>query len=56
MHLCCPAARFHIQSIPTLVLLRRGRELDRSSGAMPAAQLRAWIDASLQRAPQQEAS
>jgi thioredoxin 2 len=50
------AERFHIRSIPTLVLLRRGRELDRSSGAMPAAQLRAWIDAALQRAPQQEAS
>lgn len=37
------AARFAIQSIPTLVLLDGGRELRRSSGAMSKAQLLAWL-------------
>ncbi|MFO1401939.1 MAG: thioredoxin TrxC [Steroidobacteraceae bacterium] len=50
------AGRFRVQSIPTLVLMRRGREIARSSGALPAAQLEAWVDAALQRAPVQEAS
>ena len=29
------AARYHIQAIPTMVLVRGGRELARHSGAMP---------------------
>src|SRR5437588_3206413 len=33
------AARFGIQSIPTFVLFRSGREAGRASGAMPAAQI-----------------
>ena len=37
------AARFNIQAIPTMILLRGGREMARHSGAMPAAALRAWI-------------
>lgn len=37
------AARFAIQSIPTLVLLSGGRELRRSSGAMSKGQLLAWL-------------
>jgi thioredoxin 2 len=36
------AQRFAVQSIPTIALMRRGRELDRRSGAMPAAQLLRW--------------
>jgi thioredoxin 2 len=36
------AARYGIRSIPTLVKLRGGREIDRVSGAMPAAQVAAW--------------
>jgi thioredoxin 2 len=39
------AERFAIQSIPTIALARRGRELDRKSGAMPAAQLVRWARA-----------
>ncbi len=31
--------RFGIQSIPTFVLFREGREIARASGAMPAAQI-----------------
>ena len=38
------AARFQIQAIPTMILLRGGREIARQSGAMPASALRAWID------------
>lgn len=38
------AGRFQIRGIPTLVLLQGGRELARTSGAMPAPQLLAWLD------------
>ncbi len=37
------AARFDIQSIPTMVLLRDGREATRLSGAMPAAAILARL-------------
>lgn len=36
------AARFGIQSIPTLVLIRNGREVARKSGAMPAGAIVSW--------------
>jgi thioredoxin 2 len=36
------AARFGIQSIPTLVLVRHGRELARIAGAMQLPRLLAW--------------
>jgi thioredoxin 2 len=39
------AQRFAVQSIPTIALARRGRELDRRSGALPAAQLVRWARA-----------
>jgi thioredoxin 2 len=38
------AARYHIQAIPTMILLRGGREIARHSGAMPASALRSWIE------------
>jgi len=37
------AARHQIRSIPTLALFRQGREIDRVSGALPPAQLQAWL-------------
>ncbi|MCU0866192.1 MAG: thioredoxin TrxC [Planctomycetes bacterium] len=37
------AARFAIQSIPTLVLLQQGQEVRRQSGAMPKAALVQWL-------------
>ena len=37
------AARFRIQAIPTLVLIKGGREVARQSGAMGAGDLRRWI-------------
>lgn len=36
------AGRFGIRSIPSLVMLRHGRELARTAGAMPLPQLLAW--------------
>ena len=50
------AARFGIRSIPTLVLLLRGKELARMSGAVPAPRLLAWVDQSLAAQPKREAS
>jgi thioredoxin 2 len=37
------AGGFRIQGIPTLVLLHRGRELARVSGAMNLSRLTAWV-------------
>ncbi|MFE8071160.1 thioredoxin TrxC [Marinobacteraceae bacterium S3BR75-40.1] len=37
------AHRFHIRSIPTLVLFQGGREVARLSGAMPESQLNDWL-------------
>lgn len=37
------AARFGIRSIPTMVKLQGGRELQRSSGAMQASQIVNWV-------------
>lgn len=39
--------RFGIRSIPTLLLLRQGREVARQSGALNAAQLRQFVDGAL---------
>jgi thioredoxin 2 len=39
------AARFAIRSIPTLVMLARGRETKRQAGAMAAAQIVGWVGA-----------
>ncbi|MBC2666522.1 thioredoxin TrxC [Novosphingobium flavum] len=36
------AARYAIQSIPTLVLIHKGREIARQSGAMPASTIVGW--------------
>jgi thioredoxin 2 len=37
------AARYGAQSIPLLVLIQDGEEVDRLVGAVPPAQLRAWL-------------
>lgn len=37
------AAQFGIRSIPTLILFKAGREVDRQSGALTEAQLTHWI-------------
>jgi thioredoxin 2 len=38
------SARFNVQGIPLLVLIRDGQEIDRMVGAVPDAQLRAWLE------------
>ena len=44
------SSRFGVQGIPTLLLLRDGREVARQVGAAPAARLRDWIETSLRHA------
>jgi thioredoxin 2 len=39
--------RFRVQSIPTLLVLRKGQEVARQIGAAPAPQLRTWVDKTL---------
>ena len=41
------SARFGVQGIPTLVVLRAGAVVDRVTGALPAAQLHAWVERTL---------
>lgn len=37
------AARFRIQSIPTMIVFRRGQEVARQSGALSKAQIMSWL-------------
>ena len=37
------AARFQIRSIPTLMVIHRGREVARLSGALPKTQFQQWL-------------
>ncbi|SFI15613.1 thioredoxin TrxC [Modicisalibacter xianhensis] len=37
------AGRFGIRSIPTLIVLQRGKEVARQAGAMQASQLKQWL-------------
>jgi thioredoxin 2 len=37
------AARFRIQSIPTLVVFKQGREVARQPGAMSQPQIEQWV-------------
>jgi thioredoxin 2 len=43
------AARFGVQAVPTLLLLRDGQVIDRQAGAAPAPVLRAWVEKALAR-------
>ena len=44
------SARLGISGIPTLLLMRRGREIARSAGAMEARRIVAWTQAGLAQA------
>ena len=46
------SARFGVQGIPLLVVIRDGSEADRLVGAAPLAQLQAWLDPHLATASQ----
>jgi thioredoxin 2 len=41
------AARFHIRSIPSLILFSKGKELSRTAGAMPAQAIVQWTTSAL---------
>src|SRR5690606_35486249 len=41
------AARYGIRSIPTLILVQKGREVARTSGAMPASAIVQWVRGAL---------
>ncbi|NCD25837.1 MAG: thioredoxin TrxC [Deltaproteobacteria bacterium] len=43
------SGRFNIQSVPSLVLFRDGRDLARTAGAMSEAQITAWLRQHLPR-------
>jgi thioredoxin 1 len=38
------AGQYDIRSIPTFVLVKEGKELDRRMGAMPKEMLKDWLD------------
>jgi thioredoxin 2 len=38
------SARYEVRGIPTLLLLRDGREVDRLAGAPPKPELEAWVE------------
>ena len=39
--------RYRIRSIPTMVLMKHGREIARTSGAMSAADIQRWVQSQL---------
>jgi thioredoxin 1 len=41
------SSKFGIMSIPTFVLLKEDKEVDRRTGAMPKEMLKSWLDAKL---------
>ncbi|HNS71485.1 MAG TPA: thioredoxin [bacterium] len=41
------AGQYNIGSIPTFVLLKDDKEIDRKTGAMPKEMLKAWLDSQL---------
>ena len=44
------AARFGIHGIPSMILIRKGVELARTSGAMPTGAIILWVEQALARA------
>lgn len=43
------AARYGIQSIPSMIMIHQGREIARTSGAMPTAAIVQWVEQALSR-------
>ncbi|KRA84018.1 thioredoxin [Altererythrobacter sp. Root672] len=41
------AERYGIRGIPSMVMLRKGREIARTSGAMPTSAIVAWVEQAL---------
>lgn len=43
------AQRYGIRGIPSMVMIKKGREVARTSGAMPTAAIVNWVEQALQR-------
>ncbi|MBV9884317.1 MAG: thioredoxin TrxC [Sphingomonadaceae bacterium] len=43
------AGRFGIRGIPSMIVIRKGQELARTSGAMPTSAIVAWVEQALRR-------
>ena len=41
------AKKFGVQSIPTIILLKDGKEVDRMMGAVPKDNLKQWVESKL---------
>lgn len=46
------AGRYAIRGIPTMIMIEKGREIARTSGAMPTAAIVTWVEQALSRARQ----
>jgi len=44
------AGRYGIRGIPSMVMIRKGRELARTSGAMPTSAIVDWVEQALRKA------
>ena len=44
------ARRYGIRGIPSMVMIRKGREVARTSGAMPTSAIIGWVEQALQKA------
>ncbi len=44
---CAIAGRYGIRSIPSMVMIKKGREIARTSGAMPTSAIVDWIEQAL---------
>ncbi|HVQ09154.1 MAG TPA: thioredoxin TrxC [Allosphingosinicella sp.] len=44
------ARRYAIQSIPSMIMIRKGREIARTSGAVPTGAIVQWVEQALARA------
>jgi thioredoxin 2 len=44
------AGRYAIRGIPSMVMIRKGREIARTSGAMPTSAIVGWVEQALQKA------
>lgn len=51
-HAQMTSGRYAIRSIPTLIVFHQGKVIDQLSGALPAQQLRQWIQQALIRCQQ----
>jgi thioredoxin 2 len=43
------ASRYAVRSIPTMIMLRKGREIARTSGALPTSAIVQWVEQALGR-------